>query len=87
MIINGDNYQKMKESIDQVINEHGDLSDAYQAKGLSFERFCWDIFHASQFRIGDGIGIIGDINIPNCKDTHIFTAMKRMVAENQISGW
>ena len=36
----------------------------------------WGVLHASGFRIGDGIGIIGDINGDFC-DTHIDTALRK----------
>ena len=47
----------------------------YNQSGLSITRFLFDSFYATKIRIGDGIGLSGDITIPNCLDSHLETAL------------
>jgi len=87
MKINGDDYQKLKKAIADVLESQGDLSDTYQKQGFSHTWFRWDMYHASGFRVGDGIGIIGDINIPDCADSHIDTALRKALRDHGIKEW
>ncbi len=44
------------------------------------KRFRWDCFWASKIRIGDGVGIHGDINLYSyMNDEHIDTALKAYI--------
>lgn len=49
--------------------------------GIDIEkRFRWDCFWASKIKIGDGIGIDGDINLyAYMNDDHIDTALKNYI--------
>lgn len=87
MKIKGENYQVLKEAVDKVINEQGNKSKRYQQGMLTFRRYCFDLFYATGIRIGDGIGVRGDIIIENCNDDHIFTALKRIVKDHGVSNW
>ena len=73
----------LKAAIDKVLvkypnvikeYENGDFPRSDKVKDLQ-KRFCFDLFFATGIRIGDGIGIIGDIN-GDYADTHIYTALK-----------
>ena len=57
----------------------------YRREGLSARRYRWDLFYLSQVRIGDGVGIIGDINDPDLTDDHIDTALRRICGMNQTT--
>ena len=54
--------------------EHGRIPRASKVQCLQ-TRFCFDLLYASGFKIGDGVGIHGDIN-GEYNDTHILTALK-----------
>jgi len=46
------------------------------------KRFRWDLLYASKIVIGDGVGIIGDVNLYQyMNDSHIDTALKLYVAD------
>ena len=75
----------LKRGIDRVLEanpnaveryKRGDFPRSEKVKDLQ-RRFCFDLFYASGIRIGDGIGINGDI-IGNYNDEHIYTALKRI---------
>lgn len=87
MKITGENYQKLDGAIRSVIKTHGEKSHTYKQHSLSFTRYCWDLFWASKFKIGDGIGISGDINISGCNDDHIQTALKKIVKDYGVEPW
>tara|TARA_R110000772_G_scaffold135763_1_gene244337 strand:+ start:77 stop:358 length:282 start_codon:yes stop_codon:yes gene_type:complete len=74
---------KLKAAIDTVLEkhpnaiyeyEHGHMHSPDKVKCLQ-TRFCYDLMYASKFKIGDGIGIQGDIN-GDYNDSHILTALK-----------
>ena len=65
----------------EVLNNHPDAETRYKEAGLSPCRFRWDCFHATKIRIGDGIGLTGDITVPDCHDSHIDTALRRIMKE------
>ncbi len=54
--------------------ESGDFPRSEKVKDLQ-KRFCFDLFFATGIRIGDAIGVVGDIN-GDYDDSHIFTALK-----------
>jgi hypothetical protein len=54
--------------------ETGQFARADKVKDLQ-RRFCFDLFFATGLRIGDGIGIDGDI-IGDYNDDHLYTALK-----------
>lgn len=57
-------------------NSKGVYSDvSYNEAGRSLTRFLFDSFYAARIRIGDGIGLDGEITIPDCHDKHIETAL------------
>ena len=73
----------LKVGIDKVLNNNPKIVEAYEngafqrsesVKNLQ-TRFCFDLFHASGVKIGDGIGTQGDI-VGDYQDTHILTALK-----------
>ena len=52
----------------------------YKAAGLSDKRFRWDCLWASKVRIGDGVGIKGDLDLyAYMNDDHIDTALRSIV--------
>ena len=46
------------------------------------KRLRWDCFHATGLRIGDGVGVDGDINLYSyLNDNHIDTALNKIMIE------
>lgn len=61
----------------------GNFPRADLVKDLNM-RYRWDVLYASQIKIGDGVGIQGDLNLYSyLNDTHIDTALRSIVAELQ----
>ena len=48
-------------------------------------RYRWDLLYASRLKIGDGIGIQGDVNLyAYLNDSHIDTALRSLVANLDV---
>ena len=83
MKIQPQDLQVLKVKLLPFINDHtikayetGNFSNSASVKDLQ-KRFCFDLLYASRVKIGDGIGIMGDINLYSyMNDEHIYTAIK-----------
>ena len=54
----------------------------YDEAGLSETRFLFDALYQSKIKIGDGVGLHGDVNLyAYCDDTHIKTALRKIARE------
>jgi hypothetical protein len=57
----------------------GKFSRADRVKDINM-RYRWDMLHLCKLRIGDGVGIEGDLNLYSyMNDTHIDTALKSII--------
>ena len=57
----------------------GDFSNSDKCKDLD-KRYRWDLLHSSKLRIGDGIGVQGDLNLYGyLDDSHIDSALKSCI--------
>jgi hypothetical protein len=82
-----EHYDLIKNRINQVLEKHNTtldkLKDAYRLGGMSMKRFRWDLFLATKIRIGDGIGMKGDIDLYQyLDDSHIDTALRKITKTN-----
>ena len=60
------------------------LETDYRAAGLSPMRWRWDCLRHSKVKIGDGVGVPGDLNLyAYCNDTHIDTALRKIATERR----
>ena len=83
MKIKKQDYDALKVALESVINpelinmyESGDFPRSEKTKDLQM-RFCFDALHLSGIKIGDGVGVQGDINLYGyMNDDHIYTALK-----------
>ena len=73
----------LKKGIEAVLNNNPNALEVYETgqfvksekvKDLQ-TRFCFDLFHTSGVKIGDGVGTNGDI-IGDYNDNHLLTALK-----------
>lgn len=72
-----DTHERRKQYLD------GNFPRADLVKDLD-ARYRWDLLHASGLKIGDGVGIQGDLNLYSyLDDTHIDTALRSIVANLQ----
>lgn len=80
-----EDFALLKKGIDNILKdspnaveqyETGQFGNSEKVKDLQ-KRFCWDLFYASGVKIGDGIGIVGDIN-GDYTNAHIETALRRI---------
>lgn len=81
MKITGEDYKLLQRKVEVVLSMSSidKITEAYT--NLSKTRLRFDLFYATRVVIGDGVGIIGNINIHDCKDAHIETAMKRILSD------
>ena len=85
MKIKDDDYKALCKFVHPVIAAHPNAEADYQAKGLSPKRLRWDLFWASNCKIGDGAGMSGDINLYSyMNDDHIDTALRRIMNEKKF---
>ena len=60
-------------------NYKGVYSDVpYYEAGQTIGSFLMGSFFKTRIRIGDGIGLSGEVTIPDCHDSHLKTAMVSM---------
>tara|TARA_R100000479_G_C6202554_1_gene135242 strand:+ start:228 stop:509 length:282 start_codon:yes stop_codon:yes gene_type:complete len=85
MKFNQEHLTILKSGIDRVLNNNPNIIELYEigrfarsekVKDLQ-KRFCFDLFHASRIRIGNGIGTQGDI-IGDYNNDHLYTALKQV---------
>ena len=68
-------FKMLKDSIASLEIDYPETRKRYNEKGLSEQRFYWDIFWASSFHKNN------DFREADYLDTHIETAIKRAVKE------
>ena len=57
----------------------GDFSNSDKCKDLD-KRYRWDLLYSSKLRIGDGVGVQGDLNLYGyMDDSHIDSALKSFI--------
>lgn len=80
MKFSNEHYAFLSAKVADVVNNNKKsyLEEVYAE--LSKRRFRWDLFWASNVKIGNGVGIDGDIN-GDYNDEHIDTALRAIVKE------
>lgn len=80
MKITNEDYKLLKQAIEPLMNEA--VEKHYVDNNLSSMRMRWDVLYASKVKIGDDVGIQGDINLyAYMNDTHIDTALRTIFKE------
>lgn len=74
MKISKADYNKLSIAINKVLNDHPLAKDEYKKKGLSKERFMWDVLFQSNF-------FIISLYRQNINDSHIQTALNRIIKD------
>jgi hypothetical protein len=79
MKITADDYAVLQGAIKRTIDRTGLSLDNYTSLGLTAKRYRWDLLEKSNIKIGDGIDIVGDVNIyAYANNTHIDTALRNI---------
>lgn len=79
MKITADDYAVLQRAIKRTIDRTGLSVDNYTSLGLTAKRYRWDLLEKSNIKIGDGIDIVGDVNIyAYANNTHIDTALRNI---------
>ncbi|MFB0911734.1 MAG: hypothetical protein QMA97_00810 [Glaciecola sp.] len=79
MKITADDYAVLQRAIKRTIDRTGLSLDNYTSLGLTAKRYRWDLLEKSNIKIGDGIDIVGDVNIyAYANNTHIDTALRNI---------
>lgn len=81
-------YNKLKGYLDRAVEKHGPWALRQHRKlklGKDHDkRFAWDIFYFSGVKLGDGVGMPGDIDLyAYLDDDHITTALLKYVRERE----
>ena len=78
MKIKPEHYQTLKTAATAMIKAHPNVRDSYREAGYSDKRYRWDLLHASV-----GSTWVCRELYPYLDDTHIDTALRRILAEVQ----
>lgn len=84
MKIKKEDYDILKSFIEKVFEDHDlhNLIEDYKENRLYPKRLRWDALYESKIKIGDGVGIEGDINVyAYANDDHIDTALRKVMIE------
>jgi len=77
MKMSKENYEYLKEKIKPFDTE--EWRQAYRDASFSARRYRWDLFWASGVKIGDGVGLSGDIiESRDFNDDHLDTALRNI---------
>jgi hypothetical protein len=72
-------YKVLESAIKRTIARTGLSLDNYISLGLSAKRYRWDLLAQSDITIGDGINVIGDLDLyAYANKTHIDTALRKI---------
>jgi hypothetical protein len=72
-------YKVLESAIKRTIARTGLSLDNYTSLGLSAKRYRWDLLAQSDITIGDGINVIGDLDLyAYANKTHIDTALRKI---------
>ena len=79
MKITAADYAILERAVKRTIARTGLSIDNYTSLGLTAKRYRWDMLEQSEIIIGDGVKIIGDINIyAYANKSHLDTALRRI---------
>lgn len=79
MKITHQDYKVLESAIKRTIARTGLSLDNYTSLGLSAKRYRWDLLAQSDITIGDGINVIGDLDLyAYANKTHIDTALRKI---------
>ncbi|MBV1882154.1 MAG: hypothetical protein KUG82_10995 [Pseudomonadales bacterium] len=79
MKITPEDYAILEIAVKRTIARTGLSLDNYVSLGLTAKRYRWDMLKQTNITIGDGINIIGDVDIyAYANDTHIDTALRKI---------
>ena len=79
MKITPEDYAILEGAVKSTIARTGLTLDNYTSLGLTAKRYRWDMLEKTQLKIGNGIDIVGDVNIyAYANDSHIDTALRKI---------
>jgi hypothetical protein len=74
------NYAKLEAGISAVLSANPGAKQSYLDRGLSLKRFAWDCLHAAKIDGRSGIEFVCGELYNYLNDTHIDTALLRIVS-------
>ena len=79
MKITAQDYKVLEIAIKRTIARTGLSLDNYTSLGLTAKRYRWDLLEKSGIKIGDGINVVGDLNLyAYANNAHIDTALRKI---------
>lgn len=86
MKISASDYTILKTAIAEKLRAQGKelpaITEEYAREGLSEKRLCFDLLAFSGLKIGDGVGVKGNLNLyAYMNDDHIHSALKQIFRE------
>lgn len=80
MKIKDEDYAVLKAAVEQVLDAHPQAMAEYRKLERTPMRFRWDVLWKSGLKIGDGVGMSGDVNLyAYANDDHIDTALRAIM--------
>ena len=72
-------YATLEAAIKRTMARTGLSLDNYTSLGLTAKQYRWDLLEQSQFIIGDGVTLNGDVDIyAYANKSHVDTALRRI---------
>ena len=77
--IKPEHYKTLESACTKVLDLHPDSRAKYAEQGYTPKRFRWDVLYATQIGNETGIRWVNSVLYPYLDDTHIDSALKRIV--------
>lgn len=84
-----EHYEYLNHKLTQVMDgcDIIGVTESYKNRGLTFNRFCWDVLWASRIKISHSHNTCDLPLYDYMDDTHLKTAIKKIVTSYGISSW
>jgi len=87
MKITPSDYTTLKNLLRDTVKKYQTDYPVYAKNGW-YTKYRWDVLHKSGIKIGDGVGIAGNIHLyAYLNDSHIDTALRKIIRELHQELW
>jgi len=83
MKIKPEDFAVLKAAVEKVVADRPGLDRVYKESGMTHMRYRWDSLYRTKLKIGDGVGVQGDLNLyAYMNDDHIDTALRAILGSD-----
>lgn len=70
----------LRERVTAIVKQYPTAAEEYRARGRSHKRYRWDVLRGTKLKIGDGVGMKGDLDLyAYMDDDHIDSALRAIL--------